>query len=953
MKSLRGGICMYFRFLLCFFFLFAVFFSKAQDKSVPQVFVMPENINSGDYDQRKIIVKIKPEFRQEAKSRNQIPALRELFNEVGAVKIEKKFPEVNPLLKSNNERGDHLVDLSLIYEVELDGNMTLEKVINSLYKSPVVEYAEPFYIPVLLHSPNDPDVYRQYALQLMKAFDAWQITKGDTNVIIGITDTGIDFDHEDLKNNVKFNYNDPINGIDDDGDGYVDNFMGWDLGSNDNNPQVDNFSIHGPHVSGIAAATTNNQIGIAGVAYNCKFLPVKISNSANVLTHAYEGIIYAANMGCHIINCSWGSPGGGRFGQDVINYATFNKGALVVAAAGNSNKDEKFYPAAYENTLSVAATNSADQKWTGSNYGYFIDVCAPGDFILSAGSANGYTSSSGTSMAAPNAAGAAALVKSVFPDYSPLQIKEQLKVTADDVYNVNENYTGKLGAGRINIYRAVTETGKPSVVLSSYSAVGRADDNFIAGDTILLFGNYTNYLAPASNVSVNVTALNNYVKVEKASTNLGPLTTFATASNATDPFKIRILKNAPVNAEAVFKVTISSDAYSADYFITLMVNVDYVNLRVNDIKTTISGKGRIGYNKESRQQGLGLVLNDGHSLLYEMGLIMGSSPEKLSSSVRGAMGQTDDDFSSILRVEKSLTGFSDFDLEGKFNDKDSKTPVNVLVNQNTYTWRAYPDNRYFIQVYDVINKSNDVLNNFYVGLFADWDIMDYSKNKIGYDAENKMGYTYSSELNGKFGAIKLLSKSSEIRHYAIDNVFGGNGGVDLSSGFEKNKKYFVISNNRHSAGSTGEGNDVIDVVSAGPFNLNPGDTASVAFAIIAGNDLAEVKGSARAAQVKFDSEIPKNRNNRNIEERAVWLGNAFPNPSKASVTLEFYIPEPMQVNFTVFNNLGQTVKILTDETAPEGLNRFVIDGREFNSGLYFFRLQAGDFSKTGKFTFIE
>ena len=150
-----------------------------------------------------------------------------------------------------------MVDLSLIYQVQYTSDQPIEKVINSLLKSGVLEYAEPKYLPKPVFTPNDPSIGLQYHLNKIQAYAAWDIEQGDTNVVIGITDTGTDLDHPDLEPNLKYNYADPIDGIDNDADGYTDNFMGWDLGENDNNPSV-GASNHGSHVSGCAVSTTNN-----------------------------------------------------------------------------------------------------------------------------------------------------------------------------------------------------------------------------------------------------------------------------------------------------------------------------------------------------------------------------------------------------------------------------------------------------------------------------------------------------------------------------------------------------------------------------------------------------------------------------------------------------------------------------------------------------------------------
>ncbi len=884
----------------------------------------------------------------------EIPALNEEFQQLGVKSIQKKFPAEKPVSNKLNKNIDgQIVDLSLIYEIEIPQSVSLEKAINKLYRTGVIVYAEPLYIPKLLFSPNDPNVSSQYALAIMKAYQAWDITQGDTNVVIGILDTGTDFNHPDLLGNIKYNYNDPINGIDDDNDGYIDNFRGWNLGETNNYPQI-NSGSHGVHVTGIAAASTNNNTGIAGVGFNCKYLPVKVSNQNGILTHAYDGIVYAANQGCQIINCSWGSVGGGQYGQDIINYATFNKGALVVAAAGNNSKDEKFYPAAYANTLSVGATNTNDKKWTGSNYGYSIDVCAPGEGIYSTMPDNIYGGLSGTSMATPNAAGAAALVKSYFPSYNALQIAEQLKVTADKIDGLNEkSLESKLGRGRINIYRALTETNTPSIVLTNQTFKGSMHDYFIAGDTVSISCFFKNYLAPASNVSVTLKAKDNFIKVLNSSTYFGSIPTLDSVNNSADPFRVVILKDAPENTEALFTVTIQDGNYTADYFFTLMVNVDFINVKINDIGTTITSSGKIGYNKQGQQYGLGFTYKNNPTLLYEGGLMVGNSESAVSSCVRGEQGKTNQDFKSILRVTDSPLMVADINLEGKFNDNTSLTPLNVSINHNAYAWNSPEHRKYIIILYDIVNKGDKPINNLYAGIFADWDIMDYSVNRINYDSDNKMGYSYSLEPNGLYAGIKLLSSTAPPIHYAIDNINGGAGGVDITGGFENNKKFATLSTSRNEAGANQFGNDIIDVMSTGPFYLSPGDTAFIAFALIAGDDLVDLKSSAFAAQNKYDTEIPHNRNHKPIDENEVWFGKCYPNPTKNDVTFEFYLPSPAPVDLILYNSMGQIIEIIVQEASPQGFNRITTDTSILNAGVYIYRLTSGEFSSSGKLTVIK
>jgi subtilisin family serine protease len=209
--------------------------------------------------------------------------------------------------------------------------------------------------------------YQAY-LEQVKAPEAWDIPIGSVSpVIIGIVDSGSQLNHSDLAANITHDYADPINGVDDDHDGYIDNLNGWDfVGAHLNNPQADNdpnvvnaSNAHGVHVSGLAAAETNNGVGIASIANNyAQILIIKAGadDDSRAILAGYEGIKYAVDHGAKVISCSWGGGAGSSFGQDIINYA-INSDCLVVAAAGNENIGQPDYPSAYPGVFSVASVS--------------------------------------------------------------------------------------------------------------------------------------------------------------------------------------------------------------------------------------------------------------------------------------------------------------------------------------------------------------------------------------------------------------------------------------------------------------------------------------------------------------------------------------------------------------------------------------------------------------------
>ncbi|MBC7694331.1 MAG: S8 family peptidase [Burkholderiales bacterium] len=864
------------------------------------------NIIADEYLPKTIIIKVKPTFASIcSETKIDHPSFTALSSAIGVTNLHKKFPFDKSPIQAKNEAGQSYADLSLVYELNYTSGLQIEKAISKLLISNILVYAEPHYIPKLSYNPNDPlaNATNQYHLLTVNAFNAWGVNKGDSSIVIGITDTGTDFTHPDLFNNVKRNYNDVVDGVDNDGDNYIDNYMGWDVGMNDQDATWE-ANAHGVHVSGLSSASADNNLGGAGVGFNCKFLPVKIANSAGALIAAYEGIKYAADHGCHIINCSWGGGGSSQFGQDIIDYATINKNCLVVCAAGNNNVDGDFFPAAYNYVLSVGNTTISDTKQASSNYGYMVDVCAPGDNVNSTWPGSFYMTQTGTSMSSPVVSGAAGIVKNYFPAYNGLQVGERLKVTSDNIYSSNPSYLNKLGAGRINLYRALTDPASPSVVMINRLVTDHNDQSFINGDTLFITGTFINYLNPTSALSVTVTSLSLNATAIDNTTSLGVINTLASTTNTADPFTFKLTGAIPVNKVINFQVLMSDGVYQAKQFFSVTVNVDYINIDINDVSTTATSKGKIGYNQDAQASGLGFKYNT-TDLLYEAGLMVGSDTTKVSDCVRGLSAGSDADFGTVNRIALQIPSVtSDFDTKAKINDNLSFSPLPISIDQNTYAWATAPNQQFVIWEYILTNThSTDTIKNMYAGIFADWDIDGgtFAQNRSAYDAGTKMGYSYYTATGGKYGGIKLLTNTAAPNFYAVDHIAGGNGGLDLANGFDTKEKYLSLSTQRLAAGVAGTGVDVINVMSSGPFILGPGDSVKVAFALIGGDSLANLITGAQQAQIKYNGMVTGI--NESASTNYDW--RIFPNPAKTSITISQ--TEPTFNRYEIYDINGKLI----------------------------------------------
>jgi len=406
-------------------------------KTIAGAINMPSNVYSLSVENAGAVM---PTSLKEKNLKFKVKRVRRMFT-------KQKTPAGITIL---GKKAVQVPDLSNYYIIEVPEDVSIESMVEEYKNDSNIEQASPDYLSQIFKVPNDPGFkpYKwpdstQWGLFKICAPAAWDYTTGNSSQVIAVIDTGVNYNHEDLAGKV---------------------ILGPDYVNNDNDPMDDHG--HGTHVSGIAAAITNNGKGVAGVNWNSKILAIKAfdSNGCGCDDAIIRGIQYASEHGAEVINMSFGGPYYDPAIQDIINYA-YAQGCVLIAAAGNGNTSVPAYPAACDHVIAVAATDKDDNRTSYSNYGPWVDVAAPGGAfwtydsnggarqcgqILSCGLGDhDYVLKCGTSMAAPFVSGAASLVFSVTPDASPDEVENILKAGVDQIPDKS------IGIGRINIGRSL------------------------------------------------------------------------------------------------------------------------------------------------------------------------------------------------------------------------------------------------------------------------------------------------------------------------------------------------------------------------------------------------------------------------------------------------------------------------------------------------------------------
>jgi subtilisin family serine protease/photosystem II stability/assembly factor-like uncharacterized protein len=626
----------------------------------------------------------------------------------------------NEYFKGDDLMSRDKVGLSRIYQIRYANDINPYQICKQLIENAEIEYATPvFKRNTYGFVPNDAWYQIGYHLAKINMPDAWEVTKGDTNVFIAIVDSGTDINHEDLKGNIWNNPNEiPNNGKDDDKNGKIDDIHGWDMIGGITAAQLNNGSFkedadptnmivsHGTHTAGCASAMTNNTIGVAAPGFFCKILPVKCASDAfnsPGISRGYEGILYAAATGAKIISCSWGGPGWSPVEEDIINQA-ISLGAVVLVASGNSAKNidvDPDYPAAFKGVLCVGSSGNTDRASSFTSYGNAVRVYAPGDNIWSTLPGNKYEAQSGTSMATPVVAGVVALLMSIHKDWTPDQIIHHIRGTSDNVLSTTNPSLRPYYFGRINAAKALQFNNLPDKKIAGISLEDLKVDN--GNNTISSFENnpvkitLKNHLAPDNNIKVRLIPVDNFIEFDKASYDIGAMNNFE-VKNITA--QVKLLSNNPWykgTADVIVEIT----------------GTDYVNFELAKINIQVPSNNRLSQ-YSTVNSGYGIVWHSSSFLGDDMIYIVGASQ---FTQVGGVILKANRSGSSMMQV--NTTGVYCMHAFNENNLLAADGPTNGLASIYSSTnagvnWTKKPINN----ITGFVNSIN-FFNNFQGILLGD------------------------------------------------------------------------------------------------------------------------------------------------------------------------------------------------------------------------------------------
>jgi subtilisin family serine protease len=822
----------------------------------------------------QVVVKLVPEAQGLSSGRVRLrwpDALRQEAMEPLFAAHESRKASLRGRSPQQRQRAGE-IGIERLYRLRLPAGMDVQEALALLSGQPEVAYAEPIYPSEPLYVPNDTDVPNMWTHrdEYARVFSAWDISKGDPSVVVGVIDTGCRIGHPDLAGQLQ--YNNPerygLPGIDDDFNGYVDDSIGYDF-ANRRSRMVELYRWgHGTPSAFTIAGTPNNAFGAAGTGHSCRVMPLQVmkTDGATVINE-YEALLYAAENGCRIANLSLGRTGPPtRYEQEIIDYVTEVHDLLVVASAGNSGRNERYYPASYEHVLSVGVQGgrSIDGKaW--ATYNHWIDLVAPGEQVRVAyyATTNDHTGNySGSSAAAPFVSGIAGLVRAKYPELRADQVAAVLRQSANpDLYAQPYGRTRpeQLGRGRVDALAAVSDPLRSPALLASAISTRNTNparpDAFRPGDTLALSMDFTSLLKPVQGASVSLTCLSAQGQVLQGSCAIGALGTLQAMSNAQSPFLIRLSDSTAPGVKLLCRLGYSDPATGYQDFqyieietISTSQAVDFVHWAVS-----VGNNGRIGYTGAGSQD-IGLEYR-AIDIVQDAGLVL-ASQGRLSDCLWIDSTARSNDFFGAKTPRFDYVDYAKYEaaLYAQFNDYTyNEAPLGVDVEHRVIGWwGTLEDYGHILLEYDIRNTSEQPIEGLTGGLYFQWAFPADSTVHLAWVDSLQMACVQSG---GRW--IGVVAYHRQATYSSMDL---SDPAAPLGDGHFSDAEKAAAISGQLAAGGTVPGMQAAQAVGGQLGALAPGRTAKLAFGLVGGRTLEElavsIQASRRRAEERYARPAP-------------------------------------------------------------------------------------------------
>ena len=844
-------------------------------------------------------------------------------------------------------------ELARIIEVCYEGPLHPRRAAALFQGMPEVEYAEPMSVPQILspESPNDPRLDTQVQLSFVNALEAWEVTPGDSTVVIGVIDAGINMFHEDLWPNIAENPGEAgvdgegkdkaTNGVDDDNNGVIDDWKGANLSFylDGTDPGNTVGSEHGTQVSGYSSAATDNGIGIAGISNQCRFFPVKTaSRDGGGLVEAYNGVLYCARRGFQVINCSWGDSDFSQMEEDLIRNVTLAYDVAVVCAAGNDLKYGIQYPAAYRFALGVGGVDAQNRYL--ATWGEHVDITSTSGTTTS-GTSNYFNLSPATSYTAPVVSGIVALVRSRWPELSALQALTHVRLTARNIDALNLEKSKLIGYGRADAFDAVSVDpfSHPGLLIDSVWVTdeqGNPKEFFGLGEKGVLWYRVVNVLGDLVNGTAQVSRYSEdstSIRFSGAPIEIGEL---KSGESWVTPQGVPFEAIGPGKGLTKIRIDFTGDEYNDYAYERMRLYRPYSIYSTSRANITLTESGHLGFAyRDFGEVGEGLTF-DTRSFLYEGGLIVAENTSKVLDNIRAEDPSNfvqNDDFTT-LEVPNEANDFT-LTLADAGVPPGARIGLELRMQVQTIDTVA---NAIGLQV-RARNVRETAIDSLHLGLFLDWDIDGFTDGQT-------VRYVAGPEGNIQFYGVAANPAGSRVaagvaRTDANPAFFAIRYNTDplsLSDGFSKGEKWRTVSNG---IGNPEAGPGDISMVIASVFgDIPPGgeDTALFVLGFSSADDAEAIDGMRRFVGRQVSSVASGNV----IKPEDIRIR---PNPVMGQ--MEIIMPEQMITgqNATMFLRTvdGREVMNLSGMFTGNLITggEFRIDLSNIPSGLYYLQFENG------------